>query len=189
MRAGIEIIPVPDEIDDLQREIKRICDEEKVDLCFISGGTGFSVRDVTPEALSPLLDKQVPGISEAIRAYSMTITKKAMLSRAISGIRKNTLVITLPGSPKAVIESIEFILEPLKHGLDILIGSEKYASDPPVSPSHCNKLLNLFIFSIIVFSYSLYTFVDFFIIISCFFLFLLNSLIQFLILIYFTIIL
>lgn len=119
----VSTVIVPDEIDDLQREIKRICDEEKVDLCFISGGTGFSVRDVTPEALSPLLDKQVPGISEAIRAYSMTITKKAMLSRAISGIRKNTLVITLPGSPKAVIESIEFILEPLKHGLDILIGS------------------------------------------------------------------
>ena len=90
---------------------------------FISGGTGFSVRDVTPEALKPLLDKEVPGISEAIRAYSMTITKKAMLSRAISGIRKNTLVITLPGSPKAVKESIEFILEPLEHGLDILIGS------------------------------------------------------------------
>ncbi len=119
----ISTVIVPDEIDDLQREIKRICDDEKVDLCFISGGTGFSVRDVTPEALSPLLDKQVPGISEAIRAYSMTITKKAMLSRAISGIRKNTLVITLPGSPKAVIESVEFILEPLKHGLDILIGS------------------------------------------------------------------
>ena len=119
----VSSVIVPDEISDLQREIKKVCDIEKVDLCFISGGTGFSVRDVTPEALKPLLDKEVPGISEAIRAYSMTITKKAMLSRAISGIRKNTLVITLPGSPKAVKESIEFILEPLEHGLDILIGS------------------------------------------------------------------
>lgn len=114
---------VPDEIEHLQREIKHCSDDLKVDLLLISGGTGFAVRDVTPEALNPLLDKHTPGISEAIRAYSMTITKKAMLSRAISGIRKETLIITLPGSPKAVEESLLYILEPLKHGLDILIGS------------------------------------------------------------------
>lgn len=114
---------VPDEMLDLQREIKFCADELKVNLLLISGGTGFAVRDVTPEALSPLLDKYTPGISEAIRTYSMTITKKAMLSRAISGIRKETLIITLPGSPKAVEESLVYIIEPLKHGLDILIGS------------------------------------------------------------------
>lgn len=114
---------VPDEVEHLQREIKYCADELKVDLLLISGGTGFAVRDVTPEALQPLLDKNTPGISEAIRAYSMTITKKAMLSRAISGIRKQTLIITLPGSPKAVEESLLYIIEPLKHGLDILIGS------------------------------------------------------------------
>lgn len=114
---------VPDEIDKLQAEIIHCSDVLKVDLLLISGGTGFAVRDVTPEALYPLLDKHTPGISEAIRAYSMTITKKAMLSRAISGIRKETLIITLPGSPKAVEESLLYILEPLKHGLDILIGS------------------------------------------------------------------
>jgi len=114
---------VPDEIDKLQAEILRCVDNLKVDLLLISGGTGFSVRDVTPEALYPLIDKHTPGISEAIRAYSMTITKKAMLSRAISGIRKDTLIITLPGSPKAVEESLDYILDPLKHGLDILIGS------------------------------------------------------------------
>jgi len=114
---------VPDEVEHLQREIKHCSDVLKVDLLLISGGTGFAVRDVTPEALQPLLDKNTPGISEAIRAYSMTITKKAMLSRAISGIRNETLIITLPGSPKAVEESLLYIIEPLKHGLDILIGS------------------------------------------------------------------
>lgn len=114
---------VPDEVDQLQTEIIHCVDTLKVDLLLISGGTGFSVRDVTPEALNPLLDKLTPGISEAIRAYSMTITKKAMLSRAISGIRKQSLIITLPGSPKAVEESLLYILEPLKHGLDILVGS------------------------------------------------------------------
>ena len=114
---------VPDEVDQLQTEIIHCVDTLKVDLLLISGGTGFSVRDVTPEALNPLLDKLTPGISEAIRAYSMTITKKAMLSRAISGIRKQSLIITLPGSPKAVEESLLYILDPLKHGLDILVGS------------------------------------------------------------------
>lgn len=114
---------VPDEILDLQHAIKHCCDQLELDLVWISGGTGFSVRDVTPEALKPLLDKETPGISEAIRAYSMTITKQAMLSRAISGIRKHTLVVTLPGSPKAVKESINFILEPLVHGIEILTGS------------------------------------------------------------------
>ena len=114
---------VPDEIEALQTAIKYCVDALSCDLVLISGGTGFSVRDVTPEALAPLLDKHTPGISEAIRAYSMTLTKKAMLSRAISGIRKNSLIITLPGSPRAVKESLDYIMEPLIHGLEILIGS------------------------------------------------------------------
>lgn len=114
---------VPDDIADLQKQIKYCSDVLKVDLLLISGGTGFSMRDNTPEALAPLLDKQTPGISEAIRAYSMTITKKAMLSRAISGIRQQTLIITLPGSPKAVKESLLYIIDPLEHGLDIMVGS------------------------------------------------------------------
>lgn len=121
----IYTVIVPDEIIDLQREIHKVCDELKVDLCLISGGTGFSVRDVTPEALAPLLHKHTPGISEAIRAYSMTLTKTAMLSRAISGIRNESLVITLPGSPKALKEILDFIIKPLMHGLDILIGSAR----------------------------------------------------------------
>lgn len=114
---------VPDEIVVLQTAIKHCVDDLACDLVLISGGTGFSVRDVTPEALAPLLDKHTPGISEAIRSYSMTLTKKAMLSRAISGIRKNCLIITLPGSPRAVKESLDFIMDPLIHGLEIMIGS------------------------------------------------------------------
>lgn len=114
---------VPDEIVVLQTAIKHCVDDLTCDLVLISGGTGFSVRDVTPEALAPLLDKHTPGISEAIRSYSMTLTKKAMLSRAISGIRKNCLIITLPGSPRAVKESLDFIMDPLIHGLEIMIGS------------------------------------------------------------------
>ena len=121
----IHSVIVMDEINDLQKAALHAIDELGVDLLIISGGTGFSVRDVTPEAISPLIDKFTPGISEAIRAYSMTITKKAMLSRAISGIRKHSLIITLPGSPKAVEESLIFILEPLKHGLEIMIGTAK----------------------------------------------------------------
>ncbi|PKM64890.1 MAG: molybdenum cofactor biosynthesis protein [Firmicutes bacterium HGW-Firmicutes-20] len=116
---------VMDEIDELQKATIHATDVLGVDLLLISGGTGFSIRDVTPEAINPLIEKFTPGISEAIRAYSMTITKKAMLSRAISGIRKQSLIITLPGSPRAVEESLIYILEPLKHGLEIMIGSAK----------------------------------------------------------------
>ncbi len=121
----VHSIIVMDEIADLQKATLHAVDDLDVDLLIISGGTGFSVRDVTPEAISPLIEKFTPGISEAIRAYSMTVTKKAMLSRAISGIRKQSLIITLPGSPKAVEESLIYILEPLKHGLEIMIGSAK----------------------------------------------------------------
>lgn len=88
-----------------------------------TGGTGFAKRDVTPEATLEIADKIVPGIPEAIRAYSMTITKRAMLSRAAAGIRKSTLIINMPGSPKAVEESLSFIIDSLSHGLEILVGS------------------------------------------------------------------
>ena len=87
-----------------------------------TGGTGFSPRDITPEATEAVCERMTPGISEAIRAYSMTKTPRAMLSRAVSGIRGKTLIINLPGSPKAVRESMEFIMSSLKHGLEILNG-------------------------------------------------------------------
>ena len=87
-----------------------------------TGGTGFSPRDIMPEATEDIIDRRVPGIPEAMRAYSMTITKRAMLSRATAGIRKKTLIINLPGSPKAVKESLEYIIDALGHGIEIMTG-------------------------------------------------------------------
>ena len=114
---------VPDEKEELVRELVRLCDEEGCDLVLTTGGTGFSKRDVTPEATVEVAERMAPGIAEALRAYSMTITKRAMLSRAVSGIRGNTLIVNLPGSPKAVRESLEYLLDTLPHGLDILLGN------------------------------------------------------------------
>ena len=94
-----------------------------VALVLTTGGTGFSKRDVTPEATLAVADRNAPGIAEAIRAYSLTITPRAMLSRGASVIRKQTLIVNLPGSPKAVKESLGFILDSLDHGLKILRGS------------------------------------------------------------------
>lgn len=113
---------IPDEKEQLMREMIRLCDEERCHLVLTTGGTGFARRDVTPEATIQVADRLVPGIAEAIRAYSMTITKRAMLSRAVSAIRGNTLIVNLPGSPKAVKESLEYLLDTLPHGLDILLG-------------------------------------------------------------------
>lgn len=113
---------LPDEKELLQETMMRLCDDNQVDLILTTGGTGFSVRDVTPEATIAIAERMVPGISEAIRAYSMTITKRAMLSRGVAAIRKRTLIINLPGSPKAVEESLSYIIDTIKHGLEILKG-------------------------------------------------------------------
>ena len=114
---------LPDDKDIISNEMKRLCDENTVDLILTTGGTGFSKRDNTPEATLEIAEKLVPGISEAIRNYSMQFTKKAMLSRGVSVIRKETLIINMPGSPKAVKESMECIMPALNHGIDILKGS------------------------------------------------------------------
>lgn len=116
-------IVLPDEKDLLMEEMIHMCDRLKLDLILTTGGTGFSQRDNTPEATLRIIEKQTPGISEAIRYNSLQITPRAMLSRAVSGIRKSTLIINLPGSPKAVRESLEYILPSLTHGLEILKGS------------------------------------------------------------------
>lgn len=113
---------VPDEEDKIIEEIKHMSDDLKVDLILTTGGTGFSLRDVTPEATMKTCDRMANGISEAIRAYSLSITSRAMLSRAVSGIRKETLIINLPGSPKAVEESLDYIMDSITHGLEILTG-------------------------------------------------------------------
>jgi molybdenum cofactor synthesis domain-containing protein len=114
---------VPDEEKDILDKILFMSDELNLDLIITTGGTGFSVRDVTPEATKKAITKEVFGISEAIRQYSMSITKRAMLSRAISGIRNRTLIVNLPGSPKAVSESLEYIIDTLAHGLKVLKGN------------------------------------------------------------------
>lgn len=115
-----EKIIVPDELDQLSDTMIRMADVDGHHLILTTGGTGFSVRDVTPEATLSVIQRETPGIPEAMRAYSMSITNKAMLSRARAGIRNKTLIINMPGSPKAVKESLTVILEALKHGLDIL---------------------------------------------------------------------
>lgn len=113
---------LPDEEEVLYNEMVRLADEEGVDVIFTTGGTGLSPRDNTPEATMRAATKNVPGIAEAIRAYSMTITKRAMLSRAVSVMRNQTLIINLPGSPKAVEESLWYIIDELDHGIRIMKG-------------------------------------------------------------------
>ncbi len=114
---------IPDEEDVIREKLIYACDQLKLDIIFTSGGTGFSSRDVTPEATMKVIHRITPGIPEAIRYYGMQKTPKAMLSRAVAGMRGKTLIINLPGSVKGVRESIEAILPALGHGLDIIIGS------------------------------------------------------------------
>lgn len=126
--AGFKVIKqviLPDEKDMLANELRYMCDELKVNLVLSTGGTGFSKRDITPEATKEVIEREAPGICEAIRWYSLQITKRAMLSRAISGIRKDTLIVNLPGSPKACKEALDFALNDIKHGVDILLGTAK----------------------------------------------------------------
>lgn len=113
---------IPDEEELIYERLLYMADEMGVDLVVTTGGTGFSPRDLTPEATIRACDRMANGISEAIRAYSMEITPRAMLSRAVSGIRGRTLIVNLPGSPKAVRESLYYIIESLDHGLEILTG-------------------------------------------------------------------
>ena len=118
----VHYIVLPDEQKRLADEMKRIADEDAADLILTTGGTGFSPRDCMPEATMEAAERLVPGISEAMRFYSMQLTKRAMLSRAVAGIRKNTLIVNLPGSPKAVRECLEYIIPELSHGLEVLQG-------------------------------------------------------------------
>ena len=121
----IKKVVLPDEKDLLEKEMINMCDNLNVNLLLTTGGTGFSKRDITPEATKSVIEREALGIVEAIRFYSLQITKRAMLSRATSGIRQNTLIINLPGSPKACKEALDFVLDDVQHGIEILLGEAK----------------------------------------------------------------
>lgn len=125
--AGYEIVEtmiLPDEEDELKKQLIRLSDGRQIDLIITSGGTGFSKRDRTPEATLAVAERLAPGISEYIRMKSAEITDRAMLSRGVSVIRGGSIIVNLPGSPKAVEESLGFILNALGHGIKILRGTD-----------------------------------------------------------------
>jgi len=115
---------IPDELDMIKEKLRSFCDDLKVDLVLTDGGTGFTSRDFTPEATKEVIEREVPGIPEAMRTECLKFTKRAMLSRAVAGIRKRTLIVNLPGSPRGAKEFLEAILECLPHGLDMIAGKE-----------------------------------------------------------------
>ena len=121
---------VPDDLDEIKSTLISWVDGEKLDLILTTGGTGFAQRDITPEATLKIIDRNAPGIAEAMRKESLKITKHAMLSRAIAGIRKATLIVNLPGSPKAAIENFEVFQSVIPHAIQLL------KDDPDVERSH-----------------------------------------------------
>ena len=111
---------IPDDFDTIKAELCKCADALGVALVLTTGGTGFSPRDITPEATMAIVERPTPGIPEAMRAESMRITPKGCLSRSAAGIRKRTLIINLPGSKKASQENILAVIDPVAHGLDML---------------------------------------------------------------------
>lgn len=132
-KAGYQVVQtaiVPDEQAQIEAALCQVADAHIAELLVTTGGTGFAPRDVTPEATLAVCDRLTPGIPEAIRYASMQVTNRAMLSRAQAGIRKGTLIINLPGSPKAAKENLEAVLPAVSHGLEMLAGK----------PADCAKL-------------------------------------------------
>jgi molybdenum cofactor synthesis domain-containing protein len=121
---------LPDERKELAEQLRSLCDQHQADLILTTGGTGFSPRDYTPEATLDVAERLVPGIPEAMRAYSLQKTNRAMLSRGVAVIRGRTLIINLPGSPRAAKENLECILPALEHGLAIMIGTAQNCGLP-----------------------------------------------------------
>jgi len=116
---------ISDEKVKIKEELKIVADNNKADLILTTGGTGFAERDITPEATAEVIEKEVPGIPEKMRMDTVKITPRAALSRAKAGIRGKTLIVNLPGSPKAVKECLESIIDILPHGIDILLAKVK----------------------------------------------------------------
>ena len=119
----VEQLLLSDEREPVERTLIRLCDQRRLDLILTTGGTGFAPRDITPEATRAVADRDAPGIVEAIRAASLRITPRAILSRAASVIRGKTLIINLPGSPKACMESMDVFMDQLPHALELLRGT------------------------------------------------------------------
>jgi molybdopterin adenylyltransferase len=123
-RTGWQVVEqatVPDQLDEIASTLRQWCDAG-VNLILTTGGTGFAPRDITPEATLQVIEREAPGVAEALRAESLKITRHAMLSRARAGIRGRTLIVNLPGSPKAVRESLDILLPVLPHALELLAG-------------------------------------------------------------------
>lgn len=123
--AGYDILKtvlLPDDKEEIEKCLYKLCDDIKADIVFTTGGTGFAPRDCTPEATLAVATRNAPGIAEAMRLASLKVTPRAMLSRGVSVIRNQTLIINLPGSPKAVKENLDAVLPTLDHGLAILTG-------------------------------------------------------------------
>ena len=129
MLAGAAIVVkhtviIPDEIEQIQKSIINFADVEKGDLILTTGGTGVSPRDLTPDATLEVIDKQVPGMAEAMRHQSMMVTPHAMISRAVAGIRGKSLIINLPGSPRGAKENLAVVLPALKHAIEKIKGDD-----------------------------------------------------------------
>ncbi len=126
INSGYDVLPtiiIPDDFQMIEAELNRQINNQ-VNLIITAGGTGFSKRDITPEVTNKVVERLTPGLNEAMRLASLKITDRAMLSRASSGIKDNSLIVNLPGSEKAATENLCFILPSLKHGLQILLGEE-----------------------------------------------------------------
>lgn len=116
---------IPDEADIIRSKLIEFVDKKKLDLILTTGGTGVSPRDVTPEATRAIIEKELHGMSEAMRAESLKKTPNAMISRAVCGIRKNSLIINLPGSPRAVRENLAVVLPAIHHAVEKIKGSQE----------------------------------------------------------------
>ena len=121
---------LPDNESAIRAILSEWADSGEIDVLLTTGGTGFSPRDVTPEATRAIIDREAPGLAEAMRAASLKITPHAMLSRIVTGIRKRTLIINLPGSPKGAVENLQVVMSVLPHAVQLL------REDPASEASH-----------------------------------------------------
>ena len=139
LQRGWEVIEsdiVADEQVEIERQLASWCDSGEIDLILTTGGTGFSPRDRTPEATRNVVERLAPGLAEAMRVRSMSKTPHAMLSRAVAGIRKRTLIVNLPGSPKAVEENLAVIIPALPHAIQLLQDDPEAEQDHHLLPPH-----------------------------------------------------